>query len=245
MRIRSDFLEVQAINFFKFYWFQMVLVAVIGYLIGSVSFSILFTRQFKNKEDIRNLGSGNAGFTNVLRSVGFWPAFLTMLGDFSKGIIACLFGKMIFSQINLAGVPTFCIVQYGMYIAGVACLAGHVYPCFFELRGGKDVFTAFSMLIMTDWQVAALSFAVFLIIVFTTRLVSLGSILAAVAYPVFTFCITYFCDYLGDRRPATFGYTVVVTTAAVLISVFVIYKHKKNLTRLLNGEEKKLTVATK
>lgn len=116
---------------------------------------------------------------------------------------------------------------------GGACL-----PVLFELRGGKAVLTAFSMLIMTDWQVAALSFSVFLIIVFTTRLVSLGSILAAVSYPIFTFCVTYFCDYLGARRPATFGYTVIVTTAAVLISVFVIYKHKKNLVRLLNGEEK-------
>lgn len=237
-------MDFQTINFFKFYWMHMFLVAVIGYLIGSISFSILFTRHFKNKSDIRNLGSGNAGFTNVLRSVGFAPAFLTMLGDFGKGIVACLFGKYVFSQISLPGVPEFCIVQYGIYVAGVACLLGHVYPCFFGFRGGKAVLTAFSLLLMTDWRVAFLALVIFLIVIFSTRLVSLGSILAAVSYPITTFVITYFYDYLGEFRPATFGYTVIVTTIAVLVGFFVVYKHKKNLIRLLNGEEKKLNIAS-
>lgn len=238
-------MDFQTINFFKFYWLHMIIVAAVGYLIGSISFSILLTRHYKDKSDIRDLGSGNAGFTNVLRSVGFWPAFLTMLGDFGKGIAACLFGRLVFSQVSLPGVPEFCIVQYGIYIAGVACLIGHVYPCFFGFRGGKAVLTALSLLIMTDWRVAFLALAVFLIVVFSTRLVSLGSILAAVSYPIITFCVTYFYDYLGERRPATFGYTIIVTTIAVLVGVFVIYKHKKNLIRLLNGEEKKLTIASK
>lgn len=74
----------------------MIIVAAVGYLIGSISFSILLTRYYKNKSDIRNMGSGNAGFTNVLRSVGFWPAFLTMLGDFGKGIVACFIWKICF-----------------------------------------------------------------------------------------------------------------------------------------------------
>lgn len=223
----------------------MVTVALAGYLIGSVSFSILLTRHYMNKSDIRNLGSGNAGFTNVLRSVGFWPAFLTMIGDFGKGIVACLFGRIVFSQISLPGVPEFCIIQYGMYIAGAACLIGHVYPCFFGFRGGKAVLTALSLLIMTDWRVAFLALAVFLIIVFSTRLVSLGSILAAASYPIITFCVTYFYDYVGGQRPVTFGYTIIITTISTLIGIFVIYKHKKNLIKLLNGEEKKLTIASK
>lgn len=238
-------MDLQTINFFKLYWAQMVIVAIIGYLLGSISFSILITRFFKNKTDIRSMGSGNAGFTNVLRSVGFWPALLTFLGDFGKGIVACLVGQFVFSQINLQGVPGFCITQYGIYIAGIACLIGHVYPCFFGFRGGKAILTSFSLLIMTDWRVAFLALALFLIVVFSSRLVSLGSILAAVSYPITTFCVTYFFDYLGGRRPATFGYTVIVTTLAVLLGVFVIYKHKSNLIRLLNGEEKKLTLAKK
>lgn len=238
-------MDFQTINFLKFYWANIFVAGIVGYLIGSISFSILLTSYFKNKLDIRNMGSGNAGFTNVLRSVGFLPAFLTMVGDFGKGIVACLFGKLIFSYIDLPGVPKFCIIQYGAYIAGVACLIGHVYPCFFGFRGGKAVLTAFSLLIMTDWRVAFICLTVFLIVTFSTRLVSLGSILASFSYPITTFCVTYFFDYINARRPVTFGYTIIVTTISVFVSIFVIYKHKKNLIRLLNGEEKKLTIASK
>lgn len=238
-------MDFQSVNFLKYYWGYMIIVSILGYLIGSVSFSILFTRRFKNKLDIRDLGSGNAGFTNVLRSVGFGPAVLTMLGDFGKGILACWLGRIIFSQINLDGVPQFCIIQYGTYIAGFACLIGHVYPCFFGFRGGKAVLTALSLLIMTDWRVAILALAVFLITVIITRLVSLGSILAAASYPILTFFITYYYDYLGSKRSITFGYTIIVTTISTLVALFVIYKHKKNLLRILNGEEKKLTIASK
>ncbi len=238
-------MDIQTISFLRHNWFQIVMVGVIGYLIGSVSFSILLTRYFKNKSDIREMGSGNAGFTNVLRSVGVWPAVLTMLGDFGKGMVACFIGKLVFSFIDVPGVPSFCITQYGVYIAGTACLIGHVYPCFFGLRGGKAILTAFSLLIMTDWRVAALALSIFLIAVFFTRLISLGSILAAVSYPILTFCLTYFCDYLGNGRPVTFGYIVITTTLSVIIGVFVIYKHKKNLFRLLKGEEKPISIAKK
>ncbi len=238
-------MDFQSINFLKYYWVHMVIVGLLGYLIGSVSFSILFTRRFKNKLDIRDLGSGNAGFTNVLRSVGFAPAVLTMMGDFGKGMLACWIGKIIFSQINLPGVPHFCIIQYGIYIAGFSCIIGHVYPCFFGFRGGKAVLTALSLLIMTDWRVASLALTVFLVTVIITRLVSLGSILAAISYPILTFLITYFYDYLGSKRPVTFGYTIIVSMIAALVAIFVIYKHKKNLVRLLNGKEKKLTLASK
>lgn len=236
-------MDIQTINFLRLYWIQIIIVAAFGYFIGSISFSILVTRYFKNKSDIRKMGSGNAGFTNVLRSVGTLPAILTMIGDFSKGIVACLLGKWIFSTLHFPGVPEFCIIQYGAYIAGVACLIGHVYPCFFEFKGGKAVLTALSMIIMTDWRVAALCLSVFLLIVFTTRLVSLGSILAAVSYPIITFCVTYFYDYLGNGRQVTFGYIVIVSTISLLVGAFVIYKHKKNLIRLLNGEEKKISRA--
>ena len=191
------------------------------------------------------MGSGNAGFTNVLRSVGVLPAVLTILGDFGKGIVACLIGKLVFSFIDVPGVPSFCIVQYGVYIAGTACLIGHVYPCFFGLRGGKAISTALALLIMTDWRVAALALSIFLIAVFFTRLISLGSILAAISYPISTFCLTYFCDYLGHRRPATFGYIAITTTLSLLISVFVLYKHKNNFFRLLKGEEKQISIAKK
>ncbi len=238
-------MDIQTINFLRQAWFQIVMVGALSYLIGSISFSILLTRYFNNKADIRELGSGNAGFTNVLRSVGVLPAVLTLLGDFGKGMVACLIGRWIFSMIEVAGVPNFCITQYGVYIAGVACLVGHVYPCFFGFRGGKAILTAFSMLIMTDWRVAALALATFLLAVLFTRLISLGSILAAVSYPISTFCLTYFYDYLGNGRPVTFGYIIITTTLSALIGIFVIYKHKKNLFRLLKGEEKPISIAKK
>ena len=85
------------LDFFRSYGLQILLTAVISYLLGSISFSILFTKKFE-KTDIRKMGSGNAGFTNVLRSVGILPAILTLVGDFGKGVVAVLIGRLIFQS---------------------------------------------------------------------------------------------------------------------------------------------------
>ncbi len=236
-------MDIPTIVFLREYFLYMVLVAGVGYLLGSICFSIIFTKFFKDKVDIRNLGSGNAGFTNVLRSVGILPALLTMLGDLFKGILACLIGQMVFSNFSISGVPQFCIIQYGIYLSGVCCVIGHIYPCFFKFKGGKAVLTAFALIIMTDLRVALVLLLVFVIIVFATRIVSLGSIIAALLYPILTFITSYFYDYLGGAREVTFGYVVISTTVSAFIGLIVMYKHKSNILRIMKGQEKKFSIA--
>ena len=110
-------------------------VAVIAYLLGSLSFSIILTRIFKNHEDIRSYGSGNAGATNVLRSVGKGAAALTFLLDFLKCVVAVVVGKLIFGYVATQLGVGDTAAQYGAFIAGFACLLGHVFPVYFGFRG--------------------------------------------------------------------------------------------------------------
>ena len=139
------------------YLIAIFFTSVISYLLGSVNFSIIITKRTKQHADIRTMGSGNAGFTNVLRSVGKIPAILTILGDFSKGIISILLGKLIFSSEFLFGNQSSEIIQYGSYLAGFFCFLGHIYPCFFNFKGGKGIVTAASIVWMIDWRVFAIS----------------------------------------------------------------------------------------
>ena len=111
-------------------------LAFIGYLLGSFNSSIIVTRLFGFKEDIRSLGSGNAGFTNVLRSVGLWPAILTFLGDFLKTVIALALVKTLIG-ISPLGVRTDLLdffVPVTVLLTGIFVILGHVYPCFFTFR---------------------------------------------------------------------------------------------------------------
>ena len=110
---------------------RTIATAVIAYLIGSLSPAIMITRAFTG-QDIRTMGSGNAGFTNVLRSVGKWPAILTIVCDYLKGIVAVLIGWWIFSAMVVTNdVSPVEYVKYGRYIAGVFVIIGHAFPAYF------------------------------------------------------------------------------------------------------------------
>ena len=135
----------QVIALLRDYGLQILATVVIGYLVGSVSFSIIFTRLF-DKKDIRTMGSGNAGFTNVLRSVGKLPSILTFIFDFAKGLLAVYLGMLIFQA---SGAP-FIVKQCGIYLAGVACILGHVFPLYFHFKGGKGVLTSAALILIID-----------------------------------------------------------------------------------------------
>ena len=228
------------IHFLGKYGWQILLTGVVSYLLGSISFSILFTKRFDNKKDIRTMGSGNAGFTNVLRSVGKTPAILTLLGDFGKGVAAVVFGKFVFQSFTFWSETPVSVVQYGAYFAGACCLIGHIYPCYFSFKGGKGVLTTAAMMVLLDWRVFLIELGVFAVVFLCSRIISLSSICAATAYPIVTFCITFFIDYLG-KGIYTIDYVIVATIVTFLIGALVNYKHKDNLRRLLRGEEKKIT----
>lgn len=213
--------------------------AVVAYLFGSISSAIIFTKLFSNK-DIREMGSGNAGFTNVLRSVGAVPAVLTLLLDFFKGVIAGFVGRFVFSLLDVSAELSPELIIYGGFIGGVFAIIGHMYPIYFNFKGGKGIVTAAALMAVTDWRVFLLIVATFLILFFSTKIISLASITCAALYGVYTFVISFFFEYKTGEFPLRF--VILTTLLSFLLGAFVIVKHKENIKRLLKGEEKKITV---
>ena len=197
-----------------------ILVAIIAYFIGSISFSVIFSRKFAGF-DVRDKGSKNAGSTNVLRTVGTKVALLTLLCDILKGVIAivvAIIAGKIWTNLN---------VEILKYLAGFFAILGHTFPIFFEFRGGKGVATALGVLITLNWKIGLICLIFALIIIAFTKMVSVGSILSAVLYPILTI-------FMGDTNFAA-------TTISILIALLVIFNHRENLKRIKNGTENKLS----
>lgn len=225
-------------------WWMVLLSAVVAYLLGSINTAVLVTRIVtKGKSDIRQMGSGNAGFTNVLRCVGKVPAIVTIVCDALKCVIAVLIGGFIFSfagQLLGSQDMVFAneLINCGKYIAGVFCILGHSYPVYFHFKGGKGVVTAAALIATEDWRVFLCIIATFLIIFICTKIISISSIISAVLYAPYTFVMTFVFDYPSGY---SLYYVIMSTIAALIIGIFVIVKHKENIGRLIRGEEKKIT----
>ncbi len=201
-----------------------ILIAVIAYLIGSVNFSVILSKKIAGF-DVRERGSGNAGSTNMLRSVGKGAAALTLICDILKGVIsiglAILLGN-IFNVDNKA-----LLVQ----IAGLLVVIGHTFPVFFGFKGGKGVATSLGVLLMSNWQIGLICLVFALILMILTRMVSLGSISAAILFPVLTLFIN--TNYIVQEGS---GYLIY----SILLAVLVVFNHRENVKRLLNGTENKI-----
>lgn len=195
--------------------FAKIFVAgLAGYLLGSVSFSIILSR-VRYRDDIRRHGSGNAGMTNILRTYGKASAVLVLLGDAAKGALAGWLGW------QLGG-------EAGMYFAGLLAVIGHMFPVFFGFRGGKGVATGAGFILMSRPLLFLLLVAVFLAVVFLSRYVSLGSITVAGIYLLASL-------YLHG------GPTVWhAALCPFLMAALVIWAHRSNIKRLLTGRENKL-----
>lgn len=212
-------------------WLPLMLVAACAYMLGSLSFAIIVTR-LMSKSDIRDSGSGNAGATNVLRSQGALPAILTTAGDLAKAIASVFAAWLILK--TLGGSDDGSLQLVGRYLAGLFCVLGHLYPLYFGFRGGKGVLATFGVMLVLDWRAALICLALFILIVAITRFVSLGSILAAISLPV----VTGLFSGLADSNPAwDTGFCVVMTT---IIAFILVYKHRENIKRLMNGTEHKI-----
>ena len=215
-------------------------------LLGSINTAVLVTGIVtKGKKDIRQMGSGNAGFTNVLRSVGKVPAIITIVCDALKCIIAVLIGGFIFSFASVAfqgESPVFIneLINCGKYVAGIFCILGHSYPVYFHFKGGKGVVTAAALMLTEDWRVFIAIIVTFLIIFLCSKIISLASVLCAILYAPYTFAMTFIFDFI-IYKDYSLTYVIFSTAAALLIGVFVLVKHKENIKRLLKGEEKKIT----
>lgn len=200
-----------------------IIVAIVAYLLGSISFSVIISKKMAGF-DVREKGSKNAGSTNVLRTVGKKAAAITLVCDILKGVIAILIafivGK-IAKDINPA-----LLVQ----IAAICVVVGHTFPIFFKFKGGKGVATSLGIILLLNWQIGLICLVFALILMILTRMVSLGSISAAILFPVLTIFITE--NYLVPGNYIVFG---------ILLAAFVVYNHRANVKRILTGTENKLS----
>ena len=202
-----------------------ILMAVIAYAIGSVNFSIILSKKIAGF-DVREKGSGNAGTTNMLSSVGKGPAALTLVLDILKGIVAILIAKYLVGNI-VEGINVAILVQ----IAGFFVVLGHTFPMFFGFKGGKGVATALGVLLMSNPLIGVICLVFALAVMALTRMVSLGSIMAAVLFPVLTIFITE--NYVAD------GYNYIIF--GIAMAVLVVFNHRANLKRIYNGTENRLS----
>lgn len=230
------------------YWWCIIALAVFSYILGSVNFAVVFTRIVK-KQDIRTLGSGNAGFTNVLRCVGVFPAVMTFVFDFLKAIISVLAARLLITFLPVAGVVEGSALKtefmyYTMFIAGLFCVIGHSFPVFFNFKGGKGVVTIAAMMAVLDWRFFLMVLGTFLVVFIFSRIISLSSIIAGISMGVWNWVVTYFFMYkpsLETADPYSLTFVVVTTVLAAGVGFFAIVKHKDNIGRILRGEEKKIT----
>ena len=193
-----------------------LLCSILPYLLGSLNTAIIVSR-LKYHDDIRNHGSGNAGLTNMARVFGKKGALFTLLGDMAKQFVSVVIGIVVCGE-------------WGAYLAGVFCMFGHIFPLYYHFRGGKGVLTAATMILMIDWQVFLIAFALFVLTVLITRYVSLGSIIAGFALPG----IVYTSAKVRGLVP---GLPAMIFS--IFIGLMLIFMHRSNIRRLFEGTENK------
>lgn len=194
-----------------------VIIAIGAYLIGSINFSILLSRIILGK-DIRQSGSGNAGATNMLRTYGKKMGVLTLLLDLLKGIVVIVVCRLM------------SIGEEWTYIAGVCVALGHNYPIFFGFKGGKGVATSLGVAFVLDWQIGILVAVIGVSVIAITRYVSLGSMLGGA---IFIVAEIFKMIYLGE-------FNIIKAVCSIILGGLLIYRHRTNIIRLLNGTENKL-----
>ncbi len=217
------------------YGLPVLISAAIAYLLGSISFAIPVTRLFTGK-DIRSMGSGNAGFTNVLRCVSVPAAVITFIGDFAKGICSVFIGEMVF-HLMCSSVPDIeQVAKVGAGVAGLFALLGHLFPLYFGFKGGKGVLISAGILCALDWRCFLVLLIIFLIALAISKTISICSLTVAFFYPIVTLLI----NLLIYKSSAWIAMTII----ALCFSVVVTYMHRSNIQRILDGTEPK-TIAKK
>lgn len=202
-------------------------IVIAAYLIGSISFAVIFANAF-TKKDVREMGSGNAGTTNVMRNAGFLPGALTFLCDALKGFVAVGLGYIVFEYILSKG-ELWSAGIYGAYICGLVCMLGHVFPIFFQFKGGKGVATSVGIFALCCPIAIISGLCTFAILTLSTKIVSLSSICATVVVVTLSLIFT-------DGSAAYWPQAL----CAVLMGIIVIAKHSSNIKRLINGTENKI-----
>jgi len=189
-----------------------ILIAIIGYFLGNISSSYLVGK-LMGKVDVREHGSGNLGATNVYRVLGFKAGVIVFLADTLKGLLATLIGLWIKGDV-------------GGLIGGIAAVAGHNWPFLLEFKGGKGIATSFGSLIILFPLISLILLIVEVLVIALTGYVSLASITVAVLFPILVIA---------------FRYSIKHIIAALILAILAIYRHRSNISRLLKGQENKVT----
>ncbi|MCR5664546.1 MAG: glycerol-3-phosphate acyltransferase [Oscillospiraceae bacterium] len=200
---------------------KILLAALAGYLLGSISFSIWLSRLLGM--DIRRKGSGNAGATNMARTFGWGPGLLTLAGDMCKAVLAMLIGYFMLGGALRSSGP---YGDWGLMAGGMAVMLGHCFPFMHDFRGGKGVAVGGITSLMVDWRVGCAVFGSFIVFALLSKKVSLGSVCGALAITV---------------ASALLFAQAQLSLPRLLLSVFsmsiVIFQHRENIKRLIKGTE--------
>lgn len=209
---------------------QLIVIALISYLLGSVNLSIIISRAM-GKGDIREHGSGNAGTTNTLRTLGKLPAAIVLVWDILKGVISVLLAKWIITLGNdeLSASVLAEYRDYAMALSAIMAVLGHNFPIYFDFKGGKGVATSLGVILAIEWPIGIACFVFAVVMILITRMVSVGSILVAILYPILTFFVgTEFCNRW------------VYLALSLVLAASVLIRHRANIQRILAGNENKL-----
>ena len=203
------------------------IAAIVGYLLGSIPFGLIITNA-AGLGDVRKIGSGSIGATNVLRTGRRELAALTLLFDAAKGFAAVVLARMVLPSMFPTDPTT---ALYATYVAAVAAFIGHCFPVWLGFKGGKGVATMIGVLLGLAWPVALIFCAVWLLIAATQKISSVSAITAAVTAPIFAYVA-----YLMGWAPEGITFALVVA----LLSILLIVRHSSNIARLMAGTEPKI-----
>ena len=197
--------------------FAVLLVMLLSYFFGCFNGSFMVSH-FIIRDDVRKHGSGNAGLTNFYRTYGAKYALLVIACDMGKTVVACLLGSFFFRCLGWDG-------TLGTLLAGLGCELGHIFPVFYGFRGGKGILSGGTLVLLLNWRVAAVAWALFLLLWLTTRYVSLASITATCSAPITVYFV--------------YGHNWLYTGLCLAVAALVVWCHRENIQRLLHGTEKK------
>ena len=197
--------------------FAVLLVMLLSYFFGCFNGSFMVSH-FIIRDDVRKHGSGNAGLTNFYRTYGAKYALLVIACDMGKTVAACLLGSFFFRCLGWDG-------TLGTLLAGLGCELGHIFPVFYGFRGGKGILSGGTLVLLLNWRVAAVAWALFLLLWLTTRYVSLASITATCSAPITVYFV--------------YGHNWLYTGLCLAVAALVVWCHRENIQRLLYGTEKK------
>ena len=198
-------------------YFVVGLTLLVSYLLGCFNGSVV-TSHFIIRDDVRKHGSGNAGLTNFYRTYGAKFALIVILCDMGKTLLSCLIGGYLMLCTNGSW-------TLGVLLGGIGCELGHMFPAFYGFKGGKGILCGGTLALLLDWRVALVAWGLFAVLWLLSRYVSLGSLAAAVSLPFSTFFV--------------FDHNWLYTVLALVVSVLVIWCHRENIVRLVQGRENK------